>query len=280
VLGGCFLWLPRRYAPALPALVAVGFLCTWLPVELWTHSFPRLARSAYAQGIGQAGKSWIDRAVGRDADVAAIWAGGNDLAIWQNEFWNRSVERVYGLGARLPGDMPETQTRVDPATGVLVGVRERYVLAPTSVQLVGRRVAADPSKQLVLYLVVPPARLTTRVVGLYPTTPGVQPWSGGHVTWLRSECSGGTLTTKVSSDAQLFKGASQTLAISGTTRSRTLPIEPTTVDRQVTIRLTPKAGVCRVDFGVSPTRVPARYEHGSKDVRPLGLHFAPLVYSP
>jgi len=280
VLGGCFLWLPRRYAPALPMLVAVGFLCTWLPVELWTHSFPRLARSAYAQGVGQAGKSWVDLAVGRDADVAAIWAGGNDLAIWQNEFWNRSVQRVYGLGARLPGDMPETQTRVDPATGVLVGVRERYVLAPTSVQLVGRRVAADPSKQLVLYLVVPPARLTTRVVGLYPTTPGVQPWSGGHVTWLRSECSGGTLTTKVSSDAQLFKGASQTLAISGTTRSRTLPIEPTTVDRQVTIRLTPKAGVCRVDFAVSPTRVPARYEHGSKDVRHLGLHFAPLVYSP
>jgi hypothetical protein len=278
-LAGCFLWLPRRYAPALPALVAVGFLCTWLPLELWTHSFPRLARSAYAQGVGTAGKSWIDKTVGPDADVAAIWAGGNDLAIWQNEFWNRSVKRIYGLGARLPGDMPETQTHVDPASGVLVGVRERYVLAPTSVQLVGRRLAADPSKQLVLYDVVPPARLTTRVAGLYPTTPGVQPWSGAHVTWLRSECRGGTLATKVSSDAQLFKGTSQTLAISGTTRPRSLPVAPTTVDRPITIRLAPRAGVCRVDFAISPTRVPARYEHGSKDVRRLGLHFAPFVYA-
>jgi hypothetical protein len=280
VLGACFLWLPRRYAPALPALVAVGFLCTWLPVELWTHSFPRLARSAYAQGVGTAGKSWVDRAVGRNGDVAAIWAGGNDLAIWQNEFWNRSIKRVYGFGARLPGDMPETQTHVDQATGILVGVRERYVLAPTSVQLVGRRLAADPSKQLVLYEVVPPVRETTRVVGLFPTALGIEPWSGGHVTWLRSECTGGTLTTKVSSDAQLFKGTSQTLSITGTTSARTLRIAPTTVDRQVTVRLTPQSGVCRVDFAISPTRVPARYEHGSKDVRHLGLHFAPLVFSP
>jgi hypothetical protein len=100
------------------------------------------------------------------------------------------------------------------------------------------------------------------------------------VTWLRSECTGGTLTTKVSSDAQLFKGTSQTLSITGTTSARTLRIAPTTVDRQVTVRLTPQSGVCRVDFAISPTRVPARYEHGSKDVRHLGLHFAPLVFSP
>jgi Dolichyl-phosphate-mannose-protein mannosyltransferase len=280
VLAACFLWLPRRYAPALPALVALGFLFTWLPVELWTHSFPRLAKSAYAQGVGTAGKSWVDRAVGRDAHVAAIWAGGNDLAVWENEFWNRSVDRVYGLGARLPGSMPETQTSVDTATGILIGVRERYVLAPTSVQIVGKRLAADPQKQLVLYSVVPPARITTRIVGLFPTTPGVEPWSGGRVTWLRSQCTGGTLTTKVSSDAQLFKDTTQTLAIAGTTRARTLSIAPTTVDRLIVLGLVPRDGVCRVDFTISPTRVPARYEPGSKDVRHLGLHFAPLVYGP
>src|SRR5207302_707161 len=136
----------------MPLLVIALF--AWL--ELWTHSFPRLASSAYAQGIGKPGKSWIDRAVGRNAHVGVVFAGGNQLAVLENEFWNRSIDRVYGLGARLPGDMPEIQTSVDPATGRLRGVTELYVLAPRTVQLIGTRVAADPAKELVLYRVTQP----------------------------------------------------------------------------------------------------------------------------
>src|SRR5665647_177885 len=41
VLAAAFLWLPRRYAPVLPAIVALGFLVTWLPLELWKHGFPQ-----------------------------------------------------------------------------------------------------------------------------------------------------------------------------------------------------------------------------------------------
>ena len=279
-LGACFLWLPRRYAGVLPALVSVGFLLTWLPVELWTHSFPRLASSAYAQGSGKTDKSWIDDAVGRNAKVGVVFAGGNDLAVLENEFWNRSIDRVYGLGARLPGDMPETQTSIDPGTGVLGGVTERYVLAPSSVQLVGTRIAADPAKQLVLYRVAQPARVTTRVAGLYPTTPGVEAWSRAHVSWVRTQCTGGTLAVKVSSDANLFKGTVSTIAIRGTTTARTVTIPPTTVDRPITLQLTPANGVCRVDFAVSPTRAPVKYEHGATDTRRLGLHFTPPFYRP
>ncbi|MFL5912553.1 MAG: glycosyltransferase [Gaiellaceae bacterium] len=281
-LAACFLWLPRRYAPVLPALVAVGFVLTWLPLELWTHSFPRLASSAYAQGVGKPDKSWIDRAVGRDARVGIVFAGGNQLAVLENEFWNRSVDRVYGLGARLPGDMPEIQTSVDPATGVLRGVTESYVLAPTSVQILGTRIAADPAKQLVLYHVTPPARITTRIAGLYPTTPGVEAWSGAHVSWVHADCSsGGTLTVKVSSDANLFAGATSTIVVTGTTASQTFRISPQTVDEPITLHLNPQAGVCRVDFAISPTRVPARIPRmHSTDTRRLGLHFAPFVYTP
>jgi len=279
-LAASFLWLPRRYAPVLPALVALGFLATWLPVELWTHSFPRLARSAYAQGVGTTGKSWIDRKVGRDAHVAVIWSGGNALAVWENEFWNRSIDRVYDLGARLPGDMPEQRTSVDPATGILHGVRERYVLAPTSVQLVGQRIASDPAKQLVLYRVRPPARITTSIVGLYPTTPGVAPWSRGHVSWTRSACRGGTLLATVSSDVQLFRGTKQTLTVSGTTPAQTLRLTPSVHDRRVVMPLTPVAGVCRVNFTITPTRIPARYPRlHSSDPRALGLHFT-IRYAP
>ncbi len=279
-LAACFLWLPRRYAAALPVLVAGGFLLTWLPVELWTHSFPRLASSAYAQGSGKKDKSWIDDAVGRNAKVGVIFAGGNNLAVLENEFWNRSVDRVYGLGARLPGDMPEIQTHVDQATGELSGITERYVLAPTSVQVLGDRVAADPAKQLVLYRVVRPVRVTTRVVGLYPTTPGVESWSRGHVSWIRSQCTGGTLSVKVSSDANLFAGKTSTLSISGTTASHTLPIAPTTVDRPITLKLVPQSGLCRVDFAITPTLVPAHVLKGNHDTRRLGLHFTPFVYTP
>ena len=278
-LGAAFLWLPRRYAPALPMLVALGFLVTWLPLELWQHSFPRLADSAYAQGVGTS-RSWIDRAVGRDAHVAVLWPGGNELAVWENEFWNRSVDRVYELGAKLPGDMPATTTSVDRATGVLRGVDARYVLAPTSVQLVGTRIAGDPAKQLVLYRVAQPVRIATRVVGLYPTTPGTEAWSRARVHWIRSDCSGGTLAVKVSSDAQLFRGAPQTLTIAGTTPARTLRIAPTTEDRPLVLPLTPSDGICRVDFTVSPTRVPAHYPRlRSSDPRALGLHFTRFVYS-
>jgi Glycosyl transferases group 1/Dolichyl-phosphate-mannose-protein mannosyltransferase len=281
-LAACFLWLSPRHAPWLPVLVAAGFLCTWLPVELWTHSFPRLASGSAAQGIGKDDRSWIDAAVGRDARVGVVWAGGNDLAVWENEFWNRSVDRVYGLGARLPGDMPEQQTSVDQSTGVLTGVTERYVLAPTTVQLVGTPIARDPAKQLVLYRVTPPARITTRVTGLYPTTPGVEAWSGGHVSWIHSDCStGGTLTLKVSSDANLFAGTTSTIVVTGTTASQTYRITPQTVDRPITLHLDAHAGICRVDFAISPTRVPARIPRmHSTDPRPLGLHFTPFLYTP
>jgi hypothetical protein len=281
-LASCFLWLPRRYAPVLPAIVALGFLATWLPLEQWTHGFPRLGQSAYAQGIGSAGRSWIDRAVGRDAHVAAIWSGGNEFALWQNEFWNRSIDRVYGLGARLPGDMPETQVSVDQATGIIRGVNERYVLASASVEIAGKRIASDPEKQLVLYRITPPARITTQIVGLYPTKPGALPWSRGHVSWIRSQCRGGSLSVRVSSDSQLFRDTTQTLTVVGTTAARTLRLPPTTEGRRVALPLTAAHGACRVDFSISPTRVPARYPRlHSSDTRPLGLHFEiPFRYTP
>ena len=284
-LGAAFLWLPRRYAPVLPMLVALGFLATWLPVELWTHSFPRLSRSAYAQGIA-AQKSWIDRAVGQNAHVAVLWSGGNRYAVWQNEFWNRSIDRVYGFGEAMTGGLPSVAVSVDlqdRSTGILRDrhghpLADRYVLTSTSVQLVGRKVAADPAKKLVLYEVVPPARVTTRITGLYPER--ANPWSTGRVTWSRAKCRPGTLTVLVSSDAQLFRGTTQTLTIGGSTPAQTLHLTPKTSQRQIVLPLTPQNGTCLVTFAISPTRrpvdVPAMHD---SDPRRLGLHFNAIHYT-
>jgi glycosyltransferase involved in cell wall biosynthesis len=282
VLAAAFLWLPRRYAPALPAIVAVGFLLTWLPLELWKHGFPQVARGEYAQGIGVADPSWIDAAAGRDADVAVLWSGGNNLAVWQNEFWNRSVDRVYDLGTPLPGDMPSTHVSASRSTGVLRDARgtpimSSYVLASTSVELVGTRIAADPEKQLVLYRITPPARTTTQVQGLYP---GVSsPWSGAHVTWTRLRCRGGSLRVLLRSDTELFKGvSSQSLTIAGTTRAGVIRIAPD-AHRSLRLPLVPRDGVCRVDFSISPVRRPSDYPRlKNADSRLLGLHFDELRY--
>ena len=279
-LGGAFLWLPRRYAPVLPALVALGFLAAWLPLELWKHSFPRLAESTLAQGIGAHDRSWIDDAVGRDAHVAVLWSGGNTAAIWQNEFWNRSVDRVYDLGTPLPGDMPSTRVHADRQTGVLLpAIPRRYVLASKSVSLAGTPIARDPEKELVLYRVTPPARTTTQIAGLYPGR--VSPWSGPRVTWTRSQCRGGALHVVVSSDAQLFKGVMQTLAVRGTTRALVLQLRPTTSHRPLTLALTPQNGVCRAEFAISPVRRPVDFPRlRNPDPRALGLHFDSIRYAP
>jgi glycosyltransferase involved in cell wall biosynthesis len=284
-LGALFLWLPRRWAPVLPVLVAVGFVLTWIPLEQWKHGFPQLSKSALAQGIGRTDNSWIDSAVGRNANVAVLWSGGNELAAWENEFWNRSVARVYNLGTPLPGDMPTVSVAPDQATGILTAadgstVDAQYVLASDNVDLVGKVVARDPAKQLALYRVAEPARITTLVTGLYPTTAGVSPWSNANPAWTRLQCDGGTLTVVVSSDNQLFKGAPQTMLVTGTTPSRTILLSPSTDHRPLSFPLTPQHGVCRVVFRISPARRPSQFVKGSADTRLLGLHFDAIRYSP
>ncbi|HET7571940.1 MAG TPA: glycosyltransferase family 4 protein [Gaiellaceae bacterium] len=280
-LGGAFLWLPRRWAPVLPALVAAGFLATWLPLQLWTHSFPRLGASAAAQGIGRADRSWIDDAVGRDARVAVLWSGGNTLAVWENEFWNRSVRRVYDLGTPLPGDMPSLPVSIDPGTGVLQTpgdgtIAERYVLVHQGTELRGTVVARDAAKGMTLYEVTPPARTTETVVGIYPD---VTKWSNAHPVWTRYQCRGGTLTVSVRSDAGLFKGVVQRLQVGGTTPAVVKRVPFDTSGETFRFPLSPRNGVCRVTFAISPARIPAEHGGNPQDTRVLGLHFDVIRYS-
>jgi hypothetical protein len=142
-------------------------------------------------------------------------------------------------------------------------------------------VARDTAKELKLYRVASPARVTTLVTGLYPTTAGVSPWSNQNPAWTRLQCAGGTLTVVVSSDTQLFKKPPrQTIAVTGTTPARTIRISPSTDHRPLVFPLTPQHGVCRVAFDISPARRPSQFVKGSQDTRLLGLHFDAIRYSP
>jgi len=264
-LAALFLWLPRRFAPALPVLVAVGFFATWLPLQLWTSSFPRLSANAFSNGITQKHGDWIDRAVGTNANVAAIWSGNDEFRIWENEFWNRSIRRVYDLGAHLPGAMPEISLTVRQSTGLLVdrhnrSLRSRYVLADRDLQIVGTPIAVDEGRNLALYRISGPVRTATRISGWYADT-----WTGPRAIWKLLRCKRGVLKVHLRSDPKLFPGIVQRIAVSGTTRSRTVLL-PTTQTRTLTLPLAPQGGTCAVTLDVTPSRTPAA------DPRRLGVH--------
>jgi glycosyltransferase involved in cell wall biosynthesis len=276
-LAAAFLWLPARFAPWLPVLVGVGFVLTWLPLEAWPAGFPQASVHFYDAGVA-AGTSWIDRAVGSNAHVAVLWSGGNETRVWQDEFWNRSVRRVYGLdGAELPGGMPQGSVTADPATGRLTpAVSGDYILTDTTVQVLGRRVAGDPKHDLVLYAVRKPARLTTRIAGWYPPP---ESWTGPTATWTRRQCTGGRLRFDLRSDPGLFKGTVQHVAISGTTPARTVVVHPTDAAHVLTVPLQPRGGTCTVNLQISPARVPANYPQlHLNDHRVLGVHVDYFTY--
>jgi hypothetical protein len=279
-LAAAFLWFPRRYAPVLPALVALGFFLTWLPLELWIHSFPRLSSGAYSTGI-TAPKSWIDAAVGRNADVTIVWTGNNPYRGWENEFWNRSVKHAYDLGPdSLLAGSTEPHLTVQSKTGLLRDpqgkpVRAQYVLADPSAQISGTRVAADEGRAMVLYRVNGLLRTSTSITGWLGDT-----WTKPTVTWLRRGCVRGVLRVPVHSDPTLFPGVVQRIAVSGTTEPFVVRL-PSSARRTITIPLQPQGGICRIRFAITPSRSPIHYPAlNNPDPRTLGVLIAGFEYVP
>jgi hypothetical protein len=275
-LAGAFLWLSPRYAGALPALVAAGFLCTWLPLELWNYSFAANSGAALAAGV-PADRSWIDDTVGAGANVAVLCNGGDDpYRVWENEFWNRSVRRVYGYaGNVLAGGMPERAVVADPASGVIHGVDADYVLTDDRLQLLGQVVARDTAHQLLLYRIRKPARVSTEITGWFPDN-----WTSSRATWTRIGCTGGSLRLTVFTDAVLFSDVVQRIVITGTTPAHTVALPPKAT-KQLVLPLTPQHGRCVVRLHIVPSRVPALFpaEH-STDTRRLGIHVSAFTYRP
>jgi hypothetical protein len=228
-----------------------------------------------------AGTSWVDQAVGTNADVAILWTGGASIRAWQNEFWNRSIRRVYAL-EELPGGMQQTAVTTRPGSSLLLtsgGERldADYVLTDTRSPVVGSVVASDTAHQLVLMHARQPVRLAQRITGWYPDF-----WTGPVVTWERGDCRGGRLRFDLRSDAALYKGVVQHVAVSGTTPARTVAL-PSTVQNgvPVTVPLHPAGGTCRVVLRVTPARIPANFPQlHLSDTRQLGAHIDYFHYLP
>jgi hypothetical protein len=147
-------------------LVAANFVVVGM-FAVWGNS--AVAYQALKEGVGQGhNPSWIDSAVGKGQRVDVLWTGtrrskaGARYAIWESEFFNRSVHHFYWLREPLyrgyPGD------RLIVRGGAVYRIdgqrfRTKYVLATAGVALSGRRVAADSAAGLTLYEVDGPLSL-------------------------------------------------------------------------------------------------------------------------
>ena len=211
-----FFWLPRRYALVLPALVAGFFVLTAFVAENGRHGIHQASVGKRWAGIHNPHPDWLDRAVGRNASIAYLRTGSaTDEALWENEFFNRSLGPVYATDrTRHPGSAardgrrtrrrrpaPRRRRQRDPRR-----VRARRRLdrrrGPRRRDGPWRRPAARSRRR--------PARLPVQVTGVYPDT-----WSGRTVTYRRLDCRGGSLTVGLGSDPSLFTRAQVVTAFSG-----------------------------------------------------------------
>ena len=267
-----FLLVPARWVLALPAVLAGYFALSLWAIETNPHGGVHAASlGALYGGITNPQRDWVDRTVGANANVAFVWSGDNDkrrFTLYENEFFNRSVRRVYDLGAPAWGNLPSTKVSVDRRTGVLVGAGPaQYVLTDDRVRLDGAEVARDAVKGMVLYRVSGPLRLADSITGVNP----VDTWSGATATYTRYDCEGGSVTALLQSDGDLFPRGQ---VVSSAGRSVRVPPDGKAT---LTVPLRARDGVCTARFDVSPTAIPAVVLHNA-DTRVLGIHVSRFVF--
>jgi 4-amino-4-deoxy-L-arabinose transferase-like glycosyltransferase len=157
------LLLIRRHGNAQIAVPVVLYLA--VSALLVQAAFLAVSRRAVETAGGSVDSAWIDHAVGKRADVVAVWSNRGEWweprrLVWVNEFFNRSLGRVYYLYDPETYDLPQTRAHVRGST-VVVGSRAlhaEYVLS-NGASIAGRRIAERREAGLVLYRVDGPVRV-------------------------------------------------------------------------------------------------------------------------
>jgi len=275
-----FVVVPRRVVLVLPLLVAVYFGLTTAVVQNGRHGIRQAAAGKLWAGIKVAHPDWVDRAVGRGADVTQLWAGGVVETVWENEFFNRSIRRVVHVGYHPDDVLPATTVRERP-DGVLVHghdtpLRARYALVASTPTIAGRTVASDPGTGMRLVRVDGPVVVLTRVTGLYPDA-----WAGKRVTYLHRRCGGGYVSVVLQEDHSLFTAPQLVTATAGGKVVGRIRVPPDGEQHRFLVPLARvPGGLCTATFTSARLRVPARVEPGSSDTRALGIRFLRFDYLP
>jgi dolichyl-phosphate-mannose-protein mannosyltransferase len=283
-LAAAFLFLPRRYAIALPLVVLGLWVVAFKPIWWGKHGFERFSRGSLFQGIRTADRDWIDGALPDGSVAAFLWTGRTDrLTVNENEFFNRDVGPVYYIGSPTPGGLPETRVTIDRETGAVTlpdgsPVEDEYVISDSSFEPDGVAIASDRGWGITLWRADPPLVSALRIDGLYSN----DTWSGETVKYVRRRCRPGRLVVGLSSDASLFLKPQTVVARTRGKIVSTLRLPPG-ARRTMRVRVAPdhKDGECGVDFTVTPTAVPSEVTAGANpDDRELGAHFNRFVYTP
>jgi hypothetical protein len=267
-----FLVLPRRLALVLPLAVLAFYAAVARPISA---RMEYAALGALSEGMNQAHRDWVDRAAAGRGETVALWTGNTSrFSIWQNEFFSQSVGRVYYVNEPMGGGLPQTKATIgddsvlrDPSGSPIAAA---FVLTDGSLAPLGRVVAEDAGRGVLLYRPEGPLRAASRVNGLHPN----DTWSGPTVTYTRINCRGGTLTVMLQSDPNLYREPSRVVArAAGEYRRASIP--PDGRAHALTVPLVSVDGRCAVTFEITPAVVPG---HG--DLRQLGLHFNAFRYVP
>jgi hypothetical protein len=271
-----FLLVPARLALVLPVLVLA--LLAFANREANNLVAPAGANSLHG-GIQVADENWIDRVVGGDAQVAAIFTNARPpQTLWLNEFFNRSIGPVYNVAGQVDG-LPQQTVAVEPQSGRLLvaGVtplRAQYVLTDTSQFLRGTPVAEDAGAGMRVYRVGGVVREVASLSGVYGDA-----WSGPAVSFTARDCHGGRLTTKLSGDPALQPRPQTVVATSGSRVLARIVVRPGQFHVPFEVPLRGVGGTCSVSFSISPTAVPATVL-GTGDARELGIRFENVRYEP
>jgi 4-amino-4-deoxy-L-arabinose transferase-like glycosyltransferase len=168
-----FVFLPRRAAPALVVLVAVGLLAA---STIATAEVSDLSRRERVRVFGSGDPAWVDRSA--DGPVSLLWTGERYWpAVWEHLFWNRRIDEVLRMTDQpVPGPVP--QRPVTPrADGTLFDASGRggdpaLLVASRSLTFAGDRLAELPATPdhdaLVLWRPERPARVLTWATGILP----------------------------------------------------------------------------------------------------------------
>jgi Dolichyl-phosphate-mannose-protein mannosyltransferase len=268
-----FLLVPRRLALILPACVLLAFALANGPVHRRTQSASMDARLGGVQGR----RDWIDRALGTKPVVTALWSGrAAFVTLWDNEFFNRSVGKVYNFFGPPDGLPQQTVTLNSVTGGVRLGTRPlrvKYLLADFTTLVKGTPVAQDKKLGMTVYRVDGPLVLQGQIQGVYPDK-----WSGPAVTYDQYRCRGGTLTATLLSDRDLHPVPQTIVARSGNRELTRFTYKPGTAPRKMTTPLVAAGGTCSVTFDV-PAAIPQQVT-GLPDTRPLGVRFLRFAYHP
>jgi hypothetical protein len=283
VVAVVFACLPRRLAAVVIPVGVAAFLALSSGAVLASVRLQALVTRG-SQGVPTNELSWVDDRVGTGNKVVFVnnqSMTDNAHAVWQAQFWNRSIESVVNLVE--PQVTFGRGGAVDRRTGRILtkdavaakAVRTApYAVAPAGIELAGSRIA-QAGPLLSLYRVDHPLRVARSVSGLY-----ADGWTSPKATITQYATAGDRpgrvvlrlLRPIVAGQPGLAGSAAAKLdlgRVDGPTVTRSVALPE---GQPVVVRMATPGPPFRLVVSVAPPFVPTA--HGYDDARELGAKLA------